>query len=158
VNRKSSLVIVLCGVTAVAMAQSTPDTQNGTPAASATQRRNAWEYERKSRIGNGCCWQLCGLFGSDEWRRARRWIAGEQRSALAKCHWRRGHEGSDTGFSLQRSCHFVRFKIREAGRRYSAAATCSSPVTLGKGAGSLSSLAVCAVQFCSTVRASLAPS
>lgn len=42
-NRKSSLVIVLCGVTAVAMAQTTPDTQKGTPAASATMQSGSAE-------------------------------------------------------------------------------------------------------------------
>jgi hypothetical protein len=38
VNRRSSLIIVLCGVTAMAMAQTTPDAQNGTPAPSATMQ------------------------------------------------------------------------------------------------------------------------
>lgn len=37
-NRESGLIIVLCGVTAMAMAQATPDMQNGTPAPSATMQ------------------------------------------------------------------------------------------------------------------------
>ncbi len=37
-DRKFSLIIVLCGVTALTVAQTTPDTQNGIPASSATMQ------------------------------------------------------------------------------------------------------------------------